>query len=194
MGLAGLDVGDDGLLVIVPAGGDDPRLRPHPGVPAIGPNQEAGAEAPTIAQGEPGPVRISAPSRGVRQSQRRPPGRAEQGYVRRRLQVLPEGELGDAVLDDMPQIRLPQISAVEVDTGATDGVPDPHLAVRADTQLRHALPDAGPTRRAETFQQPLAGATEGGDAQIDLPGRPVVPGLPGLGYRDAQPPARAGRG
>ncbi len=105
-----------------------------------------------------------------------------------RLEPLPERQPGDPILDDMAKVWLPQIGRVEMDLGAADRVPDLHLAVGADAKLNHSWPGT------EALQQPLTGATQRRDAQIDLTGRPNALRWLAIDEGDAQATLGAGTG
>ena len=175
-----LHIGHDGALIIGPAAGVDAERLAHQRSAAVGTDDQPGLQAAAIGQFQ---------HRGpVLDLQLLNSGRAEEADVRCLLEQLPECQTGYPVLDDVSQVRLADVGAVEVDAGAAHRVPDLHLAINAGAEFGDARPGA------QTFEDALAGAAQGGDAQVQLARGPFALGRLAVDDADAPTLVAAGTG
>ncbi len=151
-------IGHQGMLVVVPAVGQNAGPLPGNRIAAIRSHQQGGFQHGSPLQAHPGTLLARRESAH--------PLRAHQGDRRQRLQLLPKGQLGDTVLHDVAQVRFAHRGAVEANLPVAPSVPDVHGAIGAHPQPGHPRPGA------QMFQHMLAGPAQGRDPAGGLAGGP----------------------
>ena len=153
MRLGGGDVGDDRELLVRAARRGEARGLAHPRVRPVRPHHELRRQLP-LRRAQAHAVRADRErlERGVRDA---PAGGAE-GLEQRALQ--------QAVLEDVAEVRLPDVGGVEHQHRGTRGrdalVPDAHALVGAHARSGAHRP------RARGAEQPLAGARQRDDPRV----------------------------
>ena len=156
-------VRDDGRLLVAMARDGQVEQPPHGRVAAVGGEQHAcracvppSPSATTTSRLRVSTDSISAPTDELR--------------LRRRGQALGEHGAQQRVLDDVAEIGLADVGAVEVERARRVGVgafPDAHAPIRRGARLRDALP------HADVLEELLRRARQRIDARVHLLGAPA---------------------